>query len=84
MHGVGRVEDIRLIVYGFGYALEPNERKEYDEFITGFRRHINEHFQTSKDHEWSKLIRFYSGGDTHSIELFLELINKYKEKALQR
>lgn len=78
MNGANRVEDIQLILFGYSFGAKDNDASE---FLDGFRVHVNKHFKTRKDHGWDRLIRFYSGSDSHSIELFSKLFQEYKKKS---
>jgi hypothetical protein len=78
MYGVNNVEDIHFIIMGYQFALYDNPEKEkFNNFLSQFREFINKDFETGVDYDWVRLIRFHSGGDKHSIELFSSLLNKY-------
>ena len=76
MYGVNRVEDIELIILGYT-ACSAVIQENASDFNIEFRRYINTHFEMAGDHSWQRLIRFHSGSDSHSIELFSILFSKY-------
>lgn len=78
MYGVNNVEDINFIIKGYQFALYDNPEKEkFNNFLSQFREFINKDFETGADYDWARLMRFHSGGDSHSIEIFSRLLNKY-------
>lgn len=78
MYGVNKVEDIQLIIFGYTACASqsPNDLNDFGEF----RSFVNKHFDSMGDHDWARLIRFYSASDKHSIELFSELYHRYSSK----
>ena len=76
MYGVNKVEDIALIILGYTACSAVMGNNESD-FNTEFKSFINTHFAMTGDHDWPRLIRFHSGGNLHSIELFSFLFSKY-------
>jgi len=81
MYQVSNVEDIYLIVFGYSWAIPSIEPDIFDTFLQGFKNFVNEYFaedfSSKKDYDWSRLIRFYSAGDSHSIELFGKLFEQF-------
>ena len=82
MYGLNKVEDIKLLFLGvrlfcFNNSLLSNE------FETGFNVFVNAFFTKEHNfkepHDWSKLIRLYSGSDKHSLELFGRFFYEYLE-----
>ena len=76
MYGVNSVEDIALIIFGFNFCASASQGKETD-FNAKFRSYINKHFEMSGDNDWPRIIRFHSGGNLHSVELFSILFSQY-------
>lgn len=74
MYGVNNIEDLGLVIFGYNAAFEENE---LDELLFNFRTFINKEFDSNGDHDWIRLIRFYSGGDRHSLELFKDKFNSF-------
>ena len=70
MYSINKVEDIKLIMFGYCNALKGEERQEIDDLLSSFRVYINENSDLAGDNDWPRVIRFFSGGDRHSIELF--------------
>jgi hypothetical protein len=80
MFSVNRVEDIQLIIFGYSTcAIQDSDNLE--NFGELFRTFVNEHFESRADHDWARLIRFHSASDIHSIELFADLLNKFKQES---
>lgn len=81
MYCVSKVEDIALIIFGYTWALTKDETSAIADFRENFRDFVNEHFAedftSKKDHDWARLIRFYSAGDMHSVELFGQLFEQF-------
>ena len=76
MYGVNKVEDIELIILGYT-ACSAVAQDNVSDFNTAFRNYVNTHFEMTGDYAWPRLIRFHSGSDSHSIELFSKLFFKY-------
>jgi len=72
MFNVNNIEDLHLILFGYssglGSSIGPCEN--LSEMLSAFRVFINNEFETKGDYDWPRVIRFYSAGDQHSIELF--------------
>lgn len=75
VYGINKVEDIHFMCAGYQKALNGGDK--VNDFLFEFRKFINEHFESNDDHDWVRLIRFYSASDRHSIELFGRLLNEY-------
>lgn len=81
MYCVNNVEDLNLIIWGYLMGLQS---KEDNNFMVYFRELTNKHFKSKKDTDWSRLIRFYSASDKHSIELFSQIFIMAKETIEKR
>lgn len=81
MYQVSKVEDLYLVIFGYTCAIKGDESVYIQSFREEFRDFVNEHFAedftAKKDHDWVRLIRFYSAGDIHSIELFGQLFEQF-------
>ncbi len=80
IYNINRVEDLEHIFFGYQHALFNNEKdsgEELKNILADFRKKINEHFNSKIDSSWVRLIRFNSGTDKHSIELFSQLFEMY-------
>jgi hypothetical protein len=78
MFGINRVEDINLMILGYSFASVDNELSEMMIEFTDF---VNNNFEFTESFGWVKLIRLYSGSDSHSIQLFAEIFKRFlKEK----
>ncbi|WP_426671442.1 hypothetical protein ACPPVU_09410 [Mucilaginibacter sp. McL0603] len=79
MYQVSKVEDIYLVIFGY---LAGSKYELLNIFHENFRIFVNEHFKedfvSKSDYDWPRLIRFYSAGDKHSIELFGQLFEQFK------
>lgn len=70
MYCVNNVEDLWLIIFGYTMGIQDNESNN---FMSEFRVFVNKYFKSKDDVDWSRLIRFHSSSDKHSIELFSEI-----------
>ena len=74
MYGVSNVEGINLFILGYTCGCRGNDCEIINSFSLEFRSFVNaEHaddFVAQTDFDWPRLVRLYSGGDMHSIELF--------------
>lgn len=76
MYCVNNVEDIYLISFGYTSALQDDNTAD---FMNDFRQYVNKDFEMNGNHDWSRIIRFHSGSDRQSIELFSKLFFDYLE-----
>lgn len=74
MYQVNNIEDLHLVLLGYLQGLDDDDSTS---FLSGFRMFVNEEFKTNFDYDWSRLIRFHSGGDKGSIDLFRVLFSRY-------
>ena len=78
MYLVSKVEDLQFIIFGYLAALQINMNgDELADFMYGFRRFVVTSCESKEDFDWSRLIRFYSSGDSGSLELFSKLFRQY-------
>ena len=74
MYGVQNVEGINVFIWGFRCACRNGDGEIVEAFCADFRNFLNtefaEDFVKKGDFDWPRLIRFYSGGELHSIQLF--------------
>jgi hypothetical protein len=81
MYGVSDVEGVHLFVLGVRCGCGGCDGEIMTAFSNDFRDFINdefaEDFSKKRDHDWPRLIRFYSGGDLHSIELLGLMLDKF-------
>jgi len=80
MYRVNNIEDLGLVIFGYiaGVA-RSGTISGLNEFMNNFRRFVNEHFDTTVDYDWERLIRFHAGGNVGSLELFKILFDRYIE-----
>jgi len=76
MYGIQKVEDIKLIFFSEIFLNRNIEIEEWSSKLSHFV--IKETNPTLENADWSKIIRFYSGSDAHSLELFKELSVKFE------
>ena len=76
MYLVNNVEELSLIIYGY---LMGKGDVDCIELMSEFRDFVNKECKTDKkrDHNWPRLVRFYSGSDAHSLTLFRHLFDKF-------
>ena len=78
LYGVNKIEDIYFIILGYRAAMTGLVNVEQlNKFLYRFRKFVNEHFETKSDTDWCRLIRFYSGSDLQSIDLFGKLFSNF-------
>jgi hypothetical protein len=76
MYQVESVEGLALVFFGYDYACNTDE---ISLFINGFKEFTNNHLESKSSVSWERLIRFNSGGNTHSLELFYKIFKMYLE-----
>jgi hypothetical protein len=78
MFKIERVEDIEII---FITEVHINSNIIFSEWLNQFNQFVVQEVDSDlKKFNWCNIIRLYSGSNKHSIELFLELYFKFKEK----
>jgi len=78
---VNRVEDINYIVLGYSNALiRLKNDMSIDEFFGGFNEYFSQKCELDSTINWCRAIRFYSGSDSHSLNIFKENLIEYYEK----
>lgn len=76
---VERVQDIHIFINGYQSGTT-TENESLNDFLTGFREFVINHFEFKEDIHWSRLIQLYSSSNKHSIEVFEKLFEKFIEK----
>lgn len=75
MFRVESVDDISLFVT---WEIHMRGNKEVSDFFAEFTRYIeNEQFKSLHDFGWNKIIRLYSGSNSHSLILFGQYLNDF-------
>src|SRR4051812_27537205 len=70
MFMVNNVENLGLVIFGFKCACNDANRELLDNLLDGFKKNVNERFETKEDSDWVRLIRFYGVGDNNTLQLF--------------
>ncbi len=83
MYGIERVEDFKLFLLGYERALGESIDEKFVDFWGGFSDFLLEESMPKGTH-WSRIIRFYSGGDHHSLELLRLKVEAYQEQKQDR
>lgn len=84
MYQVSKVEDIYLVIFGYLTGCQSDSLNDFHENFRAFvNKHFAEDFTSKSDYDWPRLIRFYSAGDKHSVELFGQLFNEYVKVLLR-
>jgi hypothetical protein len=80
MYHVQRVEDIFLLCYGYGEALDRADTTDEDleHFFSGFMDFVIADYNVPTHCNWCTAIRLYSTSDSSSVDLFFEELAKYK------
>ncbi len=77
MFQVNRVEDLSLLLFGYQHCLLVNSESDTADILGEFKKYCNIYFNSTEDHSWEKLIRLYSGSDSHSIKLFSQVFDDF-------
>ncbi len=80
LHKVESVEDIWVFVRGYEACyLKVAGSTELTDFLSAFDDYCIKHFGHSDAYKWFKTIRFYSGSNWHSLQLFEKLFTEFLE-----
>lgn len=75
----------RLASYINGYLDGQTKIGEtYSINFSDFNEYVKQYFDVTSNHDWLKVIKFYSSNDTHAVDIFYELLDKfllYKSKS---
>ena len=79
MFNVNNVEDLNLVIFGYIYGISSSglSGEDLNRITEDYRQFVNKEFDSPSDTDWSRIIRFYSGGDRHSLELFKIKFDKF-------
>jgi len=77
MYQIERVEDIWVLTYGYQHALIGYDNDLVTDVLSEFRIYVNKHYKTKSDFSWARLIRFHSGSNSHTIQIFAELFGDF-------
>ena len=78
MYLVNNVEDISLVIFGYLHGLgDDQEADSLGELLADFRTFVNNYYKHKKNDHWARLIRFHSGSDVHSREIFADLFSRF-------
>ena len=80
MYAINKVEDIQFVVFGLTFCESSTDSLSANELNIKFRDFVNKSFDIPGDHDWARLIRFHSAGDSHSIKLFSTLFSRFLEQ----
>jgi hypothetical protein len=73
MFGVSKVEDLNFIALGYAEAAaQLKQDQSVADFLAALSRHVSTKYKFGRLVDWSRAIRFGSGSDQHSLELFKE------------
>lgn len=76
MFCVNKVEDLNYMITGYTFG---NSNQEVAELLSHFRIFVNNDMDSISNHDWVKLIRLYSGSDSHSLKLFQDMFERFLE-----
>lgn len=76
MYLVSKVEDINFIILGYKFCADDDK---LNDFLLEFRKYVNQEYENSSDNDWSRLIRFNSSNDLHSLELFGNVFKSFSQ-----
>lgn len=80
MYRIQRVEDIDIFIRA---EIIFNRNKIVEDWCSKFSRFVVKRVDKNlKNFDWCKVIRLYSGSDSHSIELFKQLFLEFIESKL--
>lgn len=77
MYQVNKVEDLWLVMFGYQCSLSEGANKNIGDMLLDFRKFVNKDFDSKEDFSWDKLVRLYSGSDSHSLELFNQVFSQF-------
>ncbi len=81
MYRINNVEELYLFISGYRYGMYNTDEKDpVNNLLDDFSIHMNNYFDLTSDdnrYPWDKLIKFYSGNDRHSLELFSTCFNEF-------
>lgn len=74
------VRQIDAFIHGFTMAERLHGLPEDDDIteFAGFRDWVAERFEIDCTHSWAQIIHFFSRSDSHSVDLFFELLLEYQ------
>lgn len=70
MFRIHNIEDLYLFTLGYSIACADVGDETVLTFINSFSDFISAEYELSERTEWNRYIRFISGGDMHSLDLF--------------
>lgn len=70
MFCIDNIEDLYFFTLGYSIASSNNGDASIHVFLDKFSDFISAKYGLTSRTDWSKYIRFASGGDNHSLELF--------------
>ena len=75
------VNDIELLLNG--YILGMRNRKDPDiDKLPNFKSLVKKKFNSNDTNSWSNTIRYYSKSNSHSIDVFQELLKEFQKGLL--
>ena len=85
MYQVSNVEGLYLFIFGYITGSKSNILNEFNqEFKVFVNAHFENDIKSKKEWDWPRLIRFGSGSDNHSIELFGSLFKQFSSSFLNK
>jgi hypothetical protein len=60
------------------YAIDKNHRSSFSKF----GEYVREYFDIHTDHDWIKIITFYSSTDEDAVDLFYTLLDRFLNNQL--
>lgn len=79
MYSVENIDDLSLVCLGFSYGTLASNPDSVGDFLLGFQKFVAKKLKGEGEHSWANLIRFYSGSNKQSLEVFNKLFNEYLE-----
>lgn len=82
MYLVNNIEDMGLVVFGYKMGCSHNQEHYtlIEEIMNDFRKNINDHFNTTEDLDWVRLIRFYCVNDATTLDFFKQKFNEFASR----
>jgi len=76
MYSIFNVEGFSLIILGY---LAGSRNMDCINLISDFKEFVNKECKIDKrrDRDWPRIVRFYTAGDMHSLELSIILFEKF-------
>lgn len=77
---INNIEDIGLVVFGYTNGCSYNSKEDYyciEDFMSNFKKYVNNHYATTEEYDWVRLIRFNCVGDAATLDFFKYIFDNF-------